>query len=181
MIFAEWMDNMATNFKTDPISKTNSPTSVHQQISSSTKRMRRLEIDCAKYIGIVMSLMFLDRCTWTIIPMPVTFLATKSADPRQRDYNKAIKILNYAVHTKSRYLLFKNDSDLQLVAYSDAPDMRHSDAEGLLLDNHHIRKNYRCDQIVQGETCHWVIYWIWTRCCGRIGTICFMDFLKTLV
>ena len=62
--------------------------------------------------------------------MPVTYLATKSADPRQKDYNKAIKILNYVVFTKSRHLKFRSNSDLQFVAYSDASYILHLDAKG---------------------------------------------------
>ena len=34
------------------------------------------------------------------------------------------------IHTKSRHLKFNGDSDLQLVAYSDASHMLHADAKG---------------------------------------------------
>ena len=57
--------------------------------------------------------------------MSVTYLATKLMDPRQRDYNKEIKILNYVVLTKSRHLKFKVDSEIQLVAHSDADAKGH--------------------------------------------------------
>jgi hypothetical protein len=121
-----YIDNMVTKFKADPNSKTTSPTSS----DFLTYDENDDKIDVTKYLGIVMSLMFLARFTRADILMSVTYLATKSADPRQRDYNKAIKILNYVVLTKSRHLKFKVDSDLQLVAYSDASHMLHADAKG---------------------------------------------------
>ena len=74
------------------------------------------KIEVTKYFGIVMSLKFLSRFTRVDILMPVTYPATKSADPRQKDYNKAIKKLNYVVFTKLRHLKFRNNSDLQLLA-----------------------------------------------------------------
>jgi len=75
-----YMDNMVTKFKADPNSKTTSPTS-----SDFTYEENDDKIDGTKYLGIVMSLMFLARFTRADILMPVTYLATKSADPRQRD------------------------------------------------------------------------------------------------
>jgi hypothetical protein len=74
--------------------------------------------------------MFLARFTRPDILMPVTFLATKSADPRQKDYHKAMRILNYVVNTKTRHLHFRSDRTLQLKVFADASHMLHLDAKG---------------------------------------------------
>jgi hypothetical protein len=88
------------------------------------------EVNKTKYLGLIMSLMFLARFTRADILMPVTFLATKSAAPKQKDYNKAMKILNYVVKTKTRHLLFRNIPTLELTVYTDASHMLHFDAKG---------------------------------------------------
>jgi hypothetical protein len=99
---------MASKFKADPESKISSPTSPDFLVYDNSDD----KIEVTKYLGIVMSLMFLARFTRADILMPVTFLATKSADPRQKDYNKAMKILNYVMSTKSRKFRFRCDADL---------------------------------------------------------------------
>jgi hypothetical protein len=121
-----YIENMIAKFKADPDSKTTSPTST----DFLNNDPEDAKIDTTKYLSIVMSLMFLARFTRADILMPVTYLATRAADPRQKDFNKAIKILNYVAFTKSRKLRFKRDAELQLVAYSDASHMLHRDAKG---------------------------------------------------
>jgi hypothetical protein len=62
--------------------------------------------------------------------MPVTYLATKSANPKQRDYNKGIRILNFVVNTRSRHILFNSKSFLEMLVFTDASHMLHVDAKG---------------------------------------------------
>jgi hypothetical protein len=87
-------------------------------------------VDKTKYLSLVMSLMFLARFTRPDILMPTTFLATKSADPKQKDYHKLMKILAYAMATRLKHLLFSSNSDLTLQIYADAAHMLHKDSKG---------------------------------------------------
>jgi hypothetical protein len=74
--------------------------------------------------------MYLARFTRPDILMPVTYLATKSANPMQGDYNKGIRILSYVAGTKSRTLFFKANAELTLEIFADASHMLHKDAKG---------------------------------------------------
>ncbi len=87
-------------------------------------------MDKSKYLSLVMSLMYVARFTRPDILMAVTFLATKSADPRQKDYNKLKKILAYVVSTKTKALLFTSQAALTLEIYADAAHMLHKDSKG---------------------------------------------------
>jgi len=69
---------MITKFKANPNSKTTLPTSTNFFTYDENDN----KIDVTNYLGIVMSLMFLARFRRAGILMPVTYLATKSADPR---------------------------------------------------------------------------------------------------
>ena len=61
-----------------------------------------------KYLGLVMSLMYLARFTRPDILMPITYLTTKSAAPTQSDYAKAMRVLAYAATTKNRVMFFNH-------------------------------------------------------------------------
>jgi len=64
--------------------------------------------------------------------MPVTFLAIKSADSKQKDCHKGMRILNYVVNTRTRHLWFKSDTGLELKVFTDASHMfiqMHKDME----------------------------------------------------
>jgi hypothetical protein len=89
-----------------------------------------VEVNTTKYLGLVMSLMYLARFTRPDILMPVTFLATKSANPMQSDFNKAIKILSYVKGTKNKVLFFKANVRPNLEIFADAAHMVHKDAKG---------------------------------------------------
>jgi hypothetical protein len=89
-----------------------------------------VSVNPTKYLGLIMSLMYLARFTRPDILMPVTYLATKSANPMQSDYNKGIRILSYLAGTKKRTLFFKANSKLTLEIYADAAHMIHKDAKG---------------------------------------------------
>jgi hypothetical protein len=74
--------------------------------------------------------MYLARYTRPDVLIPVTYLATKSANLTQGHYNKAIKILSYIIGTKTRTLLFSANANLELKLYADAAHMLHKDAKG---------------------------------------------------
>jgi hypothetical protein len=121
-----YIEQMIETFGADPSSKVSSPTgSEFLTICSEDE-----EINKTKYLSLIMSLMFLARFTRIDILMPVTFLATKSADPKQKDYHKSMRILNYVVNTRTRHLWFKSDAKLELKVFTDASHMLHSDAKG---------------------------------------------------
>jgi hypothetical protein len=88
------------------------------------------DFDKTKFLSLVMSLMFLARFTRSDILMPVTFLATKSANPKEKDYQKLLKILGYAMTTRKRRLLFESGNNLTLHIYADAAHMLHKDSKG---------------------------------------------------
>jgi hypothetical protein len=121
-----YIESLETKFKADPKSDTSSPASADLLILDEKDE----DTNRTKYLGLIMSLMFLARFTRADILMPVTFLATKSANPKQKDYNKAMKILNYVVKTRSRHIKFKNVPTLDLAIYTDASHMLHADAKG---------------------------------------------------
>jgi hypothetical protein len=123
---AGYIDQMGAKFKADLNSKVSSPTGPDFLSFDPDDE----HVNVTKYLGIIMSLMFLARFTRMDILMPVTFLATKSADPRQKDFHKAVRILNYVLHTKTRHLWFDARSDLELKVYTDASHMLHLDAKG---------------------------------------------------
>ena len=94
---------MVSKFKADPDSKTTSPTST--DFVNIEERDDKIEV--TKYVGIVMSYVFSPFHSSKYRHAS----HTKSADPRQKDYNKAIKILNYVVFIKSRHLKIRSNSD----------------------------------------------------------------------
>jgi hypothetical protein len=121
-----YIDSLAAKFGANPSTVVTSPTgSEFLDVD-----VEDAEVNKTKYLSLIMSLMFLARFTRADILMPVTYLATKSADPRQKDYNKGMRILNYVVSTKSKYLWFKSSVDLKLKVYADASHMLHMDAKG---------------------------------------------------
>jgi hypothetical protein len=121
-----YIDSMMLKFGARPDTLVTSPTGSEFL----TADLEDEEVNKTKYLGLIMSLMFLARFTRVDILMPVTYLATKSADPRQKDYNKAMKILNYVIRTKTRVLWFGTHPTLELRVFTDASHMLHADAKG---------------------------------------------------
>jgi hypothetical protein len=62
--------------------------------------------------------------------MPITYLATKSANPTVEYYQAALRIVAYIVNTKSYTMIFKNSASMIPVIYADASHLLHSDARG---------------------------------------------------
>jgi hypothetical protein len=121
-----YVESMIAKFSGDTRSSVTSPTGSDFLITDPEDD----EVNKSKYLGLIMSLMFLARFTRADILMPVTYLATKSADPKQKDYNKAMRILNYVSTTKNRYLWYDSRSILELKVYTDASHMLHTNAKG---------------------------------------------------
>jgi hypothetical protein len=121
-----YIDTLCDKFSVDKTSVSTSPTGSNFLEDND----KDVSVNVTKYLGLIMSLMYLARYTRPDILMPVTYLATKSANPTQIHYNKGIKILSYVVGTKTRSLLFKSDATLNLKIYADAAHMLHKDAKG---------------------------------------------------
>jgi hypothetical protein len=117
---------MVAKYQDNATLKVDSPTGTSFLEDSSSEG----QMNQTKYLGLVMSLMYLARFTRPDILMPVTYLATKSAAPTEGDYKKALRVLAYAATTRSRTMLFKSNADLTLKIYADAAHMLHRDGKG---------------------------------------------------
>jgi hypothetical protein len=62
--------------------------------------------------------------------MAVTYLATKSANPVQEDYNKLLRVLSYVMTTRTRKLFFRSNANLKVQIFADAAHMLHKDSKG---------------------------------------------------
>jgi Reverse transcriptase (RNA-dependent DNA polymerase) len=121
-----YIDTLCDKFSVSPDVASTSPTGSNFLQDNP----KDVEVNVTKYLGLVMSLMYLARFTRPDILMTVTYLATKSSKPTQGDYNKAIKVLSFVSGTKNRTLFFKAKSDLILKLYADAAHMLHKDTKG---------------------------------------------------
>jgi hypothetical protein len=121
-----YIETLCDKFSISPDSTSSSPTGSNFLQENS----KDVTVNVTKYLGLVMSLMYLARFTRPDVLMAVTFLATKSSNPTQGDYNKAMKVLSYVAGTKNRTLLFKAKADLTLKLYADAAHMLHKDTKG---------------------------------------------------
>jgi hypothetical protein len=121
-----YIDTMVDKFGLAPDAISTSPTGP----TFLQDNEKDVSVSPTKYLGLIMSLMYLARFTRPDVLMPVTYLATKSANPTQGDYNKGMKILSYLAGTKQRTLFFKAKASLTLEIYADAAHMIHKDAKG---------------------------------------------------
>jgi hypothetical protein len=93
-----YIDTLVDKFQLDPKAVSTSPTSP----TFLQDNDKDVSVNSTKYLGLIMSLMYLARFTRPDILMPVTYLATKAANPMQGHYNKGMKILSYVLATKKR-------------------------------------------------------------------------------
>ena len=56
--------------------------------------------DIRKYKSLVMSLFYVAKRTRPDILFPISYLATRSSEPTQNDYDKALRILSYLNTTR---------------------------------------------------------------------------------
>jgi hypothetical protein len=121
-----YIDTLADKFQAAPESNSMSPTGSNFLEDNH----KDVKVNTTKYLGLIMSLMYLARFTRPDVLMPVTYLATKSASPSQEDYNKGMKILAYIIGTKHKRLHFKSNARLTLNIFADAAHMLHKDTKG---------------------------------------------------
>jgi hypothetical protein len=84
--------------------------------------------DRNKYLSLVMSLMYLARLTRPDILLPVTYLATKSANPTSEDLKHAHRILHYLNGTRDKGIRI-NCTELQIYGSCDASFGTHIDGK----------------------------------------------------
>jgi hypothetical protein len=72
------------------------------------------------YLSLLMALMYVARFTRPDILLPISVLATRSADPRAEDMSKVMRVLRYLAADTGKGLVFngKNNPDLRI--YADA-------------------------------------------------------------
>jgi hypothetical protein len=89
--------------------------------------------DVRKYKSLVMALFYVAKRTRPDILFPVSYLATRCAEPTQEDYEKAKGILSYLLSTKSLQLTHScnsKESKRILLAFVDASYALHHDMKG---------------------------------------------------
>ncbi len=89
------------------------------------------KINTREYLALVMSLMFIARFTRPDILLPVTVLATKSANPNEEDYSRGLRIVRYLSGTPDVGLCINGNVDkLVPVVYADASHATHPTGHG---------------------------------------------------
>ena len=89
--------------------------------------------DIRKYKSLVMSLFYVAKRTRPDILFAVSYLATRSSEPTQNDYDKALRILSYLNTTRDIKLTLKCDNQRSkrlVFAFVDASYAIHPDMKG---------------------------------------------------
>ena len=71
------------------------------------------KVDRIKYLGMVMSTMYLARLTRADILFPTVYLATKSQSPTKSDYIKLCRVLKYVKRRVNHGVTFFKDRELR--------------------------------------------------------------------
>jgi hypothetical protein len=91
-----------------------------------TNNQKETSVDRTKYLSLLMSIMYLARLTRPDILLATTFLATKSQQPTQTDWNHLQRILRYLNGTQD-YGVHIHCEELVTNAYCDASYGSHQD------------------------------------------------------
>ena len=89
--------------------------------------------DIRKYKSLVMSLFYVAKRTRPEILFPISYLATRSSEPTQNDYDKALRILSYLNTTRDMKLTLRCDNQRSkrlVFAFVDASYAIHPDMKG---------------------------------------------------
>ena len=89
--------------------------------------------DVRKYKSLVMALFYVAKRTRPDVLFPVSYLATRCAEPTQEDFEKAKGVLSYLLSTKGLQLTHSCDSKESkriLIAFVDASYALHQDMKG---------------------------------------------------
>jgi len=82
--------------------------------------------DRIKYLSLIMAMMYVARLTRPDILLSISFLATKSQQPTDADYNNALRVLAYLKST-SNYGIIIKCQELKLHIHCDASWASHHD------------------------------------------------------
>jgi hypothetical protein len=88
------------------------------------------KVDRIKYLGMVMSTMYLARLTRADILFPTVYLATKSQSPTKSDYIKLCRVLKYVKKRANHGVTFFKDRGIEATLYTDASHGIHHDGKG---------------------------------------------------
>jgi hypothetical protein len=88
--------------------------------------------DKTKYLSLVMALMYLARFTRPDILHTVSYLASRSSNPTQEDYQKLIRVVKYLSGTKDIGLVFSKTKSGKFIPeiWCDASHAGHPDGHG---------------------------------------------------
>lgn len=90
----------------------------------------RTPCDKKEFLSLVMSMMYIARLTRFDILMPVTALATRSADPCLTDMTHLRRIIRYLAGTTDVTIVFDGNAPLKPVIYADASHGVYPDGRG---------------------------------------------------
>lgn len=86
--------------------------------------------DRKEFLSLVMSMMYIARLTRADILMPVTTLATRSAEPNQVDMVHLRRVLRYLAGTVNTCIVFDGTLPIAPVIYADASHNVYADGRG---------------------------------------------------
>ena len=88
------------------------------------------EVDKVKYLGMVMSVMYIARLTRADVLFPTVYLASRSQKPTEKDYLALCRVLKYLERSGDYGIHFKADAGIAATIYTDASHGVHPDGKG---------------------------------------------------
>ena len=125
-----YIDNLLNKYNMKPIKKfPSTPAALDLMEEASEEETKLNEEDKKRYKSIIMALMYLGRFTRSDILLPVSYLATKSAEPTDRNMQQLYRILRYLQGTRNVGINIHNPT-MELQAFVDASHISHPDGHG---------------------------------------------------
>jgi hypothetical protein len=126
-----YIRNMLTKYDLEETRKPPVTPSTAQLMQDPKELANNSPVDKKEYLSLIMSLMYPARLTCPAILMPVTVLATRSADPMISDYAQAIRILRYLAKNPKQGPCFDgNQTIITPQIYADASHASHFTMHG---------------------------------------------------
>jgi hypothetical protein len=115
-------NRIIADFLPDSFPTASSPASSHLFNNTSTGP----SYDRIKYLSLIMAMMYVARLTRPDVLLAISFLATKSQQPTDADYNNALRVLAYLKSTLN-YGIVVNCTELKMHMHCDASWASHHD------------------------------------------------------
>jgi hypothetical protein len=87
-------------------------------------------VDRVRYLGMVMSVMYIARLTRADILLPTVYLATKSQSPTLKNYMDLCRILKYVKDRGPMGIHFKKGQGVKVTIYADSSHGMYPDGKG---------------------------------------------------